>query len=213
MANPQQPELRRSGHTPVDQGHAEEIADSGRGTRAGRRSGRDAAQVPPENEPGHHPPVEQDKPVTPPPTPTGARKDRAAAPGRDRFAFAFARRLMPVSAAFGVIPPTAHVDVDETELRIRFGPWSLRTPLHNVRSLTPTGPYSWWKIAGPAHISVADRGITFATTTERGVCIRFHEPVEAALPTSLLRHPAATVTVEDPDALIAAISARTELED
>jgi hypothetical protein len=112
-----------------------------------------------------------------------------------------------------VIPSTAYVDVDDADLLIRFGPWTLRTSLDNVRSLTPTGPYSWWKVAGPAHISLADRGITFATTTERGVCIRFREPVRAVLPISLIRHPAATVTVEDPDGLIAAISERTDLDD
>ena len=215
MATPQQPELRRSGHTPAEQGHAKELADSSRGTGTKRRSRRGPTALPPENEPGHHPPVEQDKPAGPPPTPATARdaEGPAVPAGRERFGFAFEARLFPAAAAFGVTPPTAHVDVDEAELHIRFGPWSLRTPLDNVRSLTPTGPYTWWKVAGPAHVSLADRGVTFATTTERGVCIGFREPVRAALPTSLVRHPAATVTVGDPDGLVAAISSRTTLDD
>lgn len=57
---------------------------------------------------------------------------------------------------FGVVAPTAHVDVDDRELSVRFGPWSLRTPLDNVRALTLAGPYSWWKVGGPARVSMAD---------------------------------------------------------
>jgi hypothetical protein len=130
----------------------------------------------------------------------------------ERFAFAFSWRLAPAAAAFGVTPLTAHVEVDDAELHVRFGPWSLRTPLANVRSVERTGPYAWWKVAGPAHISVADRGVTFATSTGAGACIGFREPVPAALPVALLRHPAATVTVADPDALREAIAARTTLD-
>ncbi len=61
-------------------------------------------------------------------------------------------------------------------------------------------------------MSVADRGVTFATTTDRGVCIAFHRPVPAALPQGLVPHPAATVTVADPEALISAVVARTGVE-
>lgn len=64
MPNPQQPELRRSGHTPVDDDHAEETASA---TGLGGAGG--VAPIPPDNEPGHHPPVEQDKPTGPPPSP------------------------------------------------------------------------------------------------------------------------------------------------
>ena len=64
MSNPQQPELRRSGHTPVDQDHAKETASTD-----ALDAGGGVAPVPPGNEPGHHPPVEQDKPTGPPPSP------------------------------------------------------------------------------------------------------------------------------------------------
>jgi hypothetical protein len=221
MANPQQPELRRSGHTPVDQDHAEEVAADSRSAPGRPRGRRGTGPVPPENQPGYHPPVDQDKPTGPPPEPaTGATGDyrpaeASEAPARTggrRFRFAFDLRLLPAATAFGVTPATAHVDVDDRQLHIRFGPWSLRTPLDNVESATLTGPYSWWKVAGPAHISLADRGVTFATSTERGVCICFHEPVPAAIPRGLLKHPAATVTVADPEDLVADLAARTSLE-
>lgn len=178
--------------------------------------------TPPGNVPGHHPPVEQDEPTSPPPVPAtavaGADADSGPVPGPGdrplpggqlRFPFAFSLPLAPAAAVFGVVPPTTHVDVDDRELSVRFGPWSLRTPLANVRALTIAGPYSWWKVGGPARVSAKDRGVTFATTTARGVCIAFHRPVPAALPRQLLAHPAATVTVADPEGLIAAVVART----
>lgn len=58
MGKPQQPELERSGRGEIDpQGR--------RVTREAEKSGPDrgkAGKVPPENRPGHHPDVEQDKP-------------------------------------------------------------------------------------------------------------------------------------------------------
>ena len=124
-----------------------------------------------------------------------------------RFDFAFEPRLRHLARLFGVGPNNAWVEVEALHLVVRFGRWSLRTRLANVTDVTVTGPYSWWKVAGPPRLSLADRGITFATTSARGLCISFREPVHALLPTSALRHPAATVTVADPDGLAAALRA------
>ena len=96
-----------------------------------------------------------------------------------------------------------------TDLTARFGPWCVRTPLTNVAELAITGPYAGWKVVGPPHLSFADRGLTFGTGTTRGVCIRFHEPVVGMEPTGRLRHPALTVTLRDPEHLIATMVART----
>lgn len=120
----------------------------------------------------------------------------------DRYDFAFEPRMARYARPFGVRPDSAWVEVGDGLLRIRFGPWALRTPLANVVAAEPTGPYTFWKVAGPAHLSVRDRGVTFATTTAGGVCITFAEPVAAIVPLRVLRHPAATVTVERPDALV-----------
>jgi hypothetical protein len=57
------------------------------------------------------------------------------------------------------------------------------------------------KTAGPAHVSLVDRGLTFASTGRRGVCIRFFEPVRGIEPLGVIRHPSLTVTVREPDAL------------
>jgi len=58
MSRPQQPELARSAKTDLDPDHVET------GLQGQRKPKADAATgpVPPENEPGHHPPKEQDKP-------------------------------------------------------------------------------------------------------------------------------------------------------
>ncbi len=59
MSNPQQPELARSRKTPALD------PDAAAGVIEGQRDvGEDAPRgpVPPENQPGHHPPKEQDKP-------------------------------------------------------------------------------------------------------------------------------------------------------
>ena len=63
--------------------------------------------------------------------------------------------------------------------------------------MTESGPYSWWRTAGPARLSLRDRGITFATNGERGLCISFREPVKAIEPFGIVRHPGVTVTVAD----------------
>ncbi len=59
MGKPQQPELGRSGHTPVTEGqHAKEVLQ-GEGQPAAEAS---PGPVPEDNQPGHHPEKEQDKP-------------------------------------------------------------------------------------------------------------------------------------------------------
>jgi hypothetical protein len=125
-----------------------------------------------------------------------------------QFEFDFSGRVKPAAALFGVTPQRSIVRVTDEHLRIRFGPWRLVTPLDNVLDATVTGPYSWWKVAGPPHLSLADRGITFATTTSGGVCITFAEPVAMRPSYARIRHPAATVTVVDGERLVELLGAR-----
>lgn len=125
-----------------------------------------------------------------------------------RFPFRFAHAYRLPAAAFGVTPATAWVLLDDEELRVTFGFWRLHTPVANLAGAETTGPYGYLKTAGPAHLSLADRGLTFATNGERGVCVRFREPVAGIEPVGLLRHPAVTVTVAEPDRLVAALQDR-----
>jgi hypothetical protein len=117
-----------------------------------------------------------------------------------RFGFAFDKRFMPPLALLGVMPPTASVTVDASDLTVRFGPWRMQTPRSNVVEACRTGPYDWWRAIG-MHLSLTDRGVSFGTSTTNGVCVRFETPV-AGVAGRWLRHPAVTVTVEDPEALI-----------
>jgi hypothetical protein len=124
------------------------------------------------------------------------------------FAFRFDPRYARLLAIAGVRPDRASVDVAGGTLDVRFGPWHCTTTLDNVAGVEITGPYSALKAIGP-RLSLADRGLTFGTNTERGVCIRFRTPVPGIEPTGVLRHPGLTVTVADVDGLAAALRPAT----
>lgn len=115
-----------------------------------------------------------------------------------RFPFRFTTPYRLAGLPFGVTPGTAHVEVTDTQFCVRFGPWLLVTGLDNVTGCEESGPYSFVKTAGPAHLSFSDRGLTCATNGDRGLCVRFAEPVPAIEPWGRIRHPAVTVTVERP---------------
>lgn len=124
-----------------------------------------------------------------------------------RFGFRFDARYRVLALPFGVTERNSYVEVADDHLTVRFGLWTLRTPVANVVGCERTGPYTVPKTIGPAHLSLADRGITFATNAEAGLCLCFAEPVRAIDPFGLIRHPAATVTVEDLDELADAVTA------
>jgi hypothetical protein len=123
------------------------------------------------------------------------------------FPFLFTPRYRAAAALFGVSPVRAGVTVGAGRLQARYGPWCLVTDLTNIAGTEESGPYSWPKTIGPAHLSLADRGLTFASNPDHGLCIRFHEPVAGIEPTGRLRHPALTITVSDVAGLARAIRA------
>ena len=118
-----------------------------------------------------------------------------------RFPFAFAGEYRALARVFGTVPRSCWVELREQEMVARFGPWGLRTPYANIAAVEITGPYAFWKTAGPARLGVTDRGLTFATNGEHGVLITFCRPVRGTGPTFLLRHPELTVTVADVEGL------------
>ena len=125
------------------------------------------------------------------------------------FEFAFAPSYRPLARAFRVTPKTAWVEVGDEALEARFGPWHVRTPLTNITGVAVTGPYAFWKTAGPARLAITDRGLTFATNGDRGVLILFKTPVRGLDPLGILRHPELTVTVADVEGLAELLRART----
>jgi hypothetical protein len=129
----------------------------------------------------------------------------------ERFDFAFAPAYRAPARAFGVTPASAWVEVGDEKFEARFGHWRVSTPLANITDIAVTGPYAFWKTAGPARLAITDRGLTFATNGDRGVLISFDEPVRGLDPLGILRHPELTVTVADVTRLAAFLRARGRL--
>ena len=123
-----------------------------------------------------------------------------------RFPFRFDPTYRRVARLFGVTPERAWVEVRQDELEARFGRWRVRTPVHNVVGTEVTGPYSFLRTAGPPRLGVTDRGLTFATNGDRGVCLTFAVPVRGIDRFGRLRHPELTVTVLDVEGLIAVLT-------
>lgn len=123
------------------------------------------------------------------------------------FPFAFDPRFRRWLGLLGIRPDTAAVTLDDDVFDARFGRWRLRTPVANIRDVRITRDYRWFKAIGPRG-SLADRGCTFGTNADAGVCVCFHDPVGALVSRTVLRHPGLTVTVEDVDGLADALRAR-----
>ena len=124
----------------------------------------------------------------------------------ERFPFAFDERYRWMLRLIGVHPGNAEVALDDEQLTVRFGRWRLRSPLANIVGWEITENYKWYKAIG-ARGSFADRGVSFGTNTDRGLCVKFSEPVKG-LAGDMMRHPGMTVTVADVDRLAAALRDR-----
>lgn len=120
-----------------------------------------------------------------------------------RFEFRFDPRYRRAALPFGVTPRRAWVAVGSELLEAHYGPWRVRTPLTNIEHAEITGPYRFYRTAGPARYGVIDHSLTFASNGERGVCISFHEPITGLDPLGALRHPTLTLTVAEPEQLAA----------
>lgn len=120
----------------------------------------------------------------------------------EEFRFRFDSRYTLAARFFGITNRRAVVRVTDQHFTARFGPWLARTPLANVRAVSVTGPYHFVKTAGPARLSLADHGLTFATNGDSGVCLEFIEPITGLDPFGVLHHPNLTVTVTDTGRLV-----------
>ena len=116
--------------------------------------------VPEANQPGHRPDVDQDKPTGPPPRPT------ASIPRTTHFEFEFEPSMRLPALAVGVVPSRAEVEVGERDLTVRFGMWSLTTPLTNVADATVA--VCRYAASQPvAQVLVSDAGEGSASVTVR----------------------------------------------
>lgn len=121
------------------------------------------------------------------------------------FDFRFEPLYRAAATAFGVTPRTSGVTLTDDELAVRFGLWRMGVPTAAIVDTEVTGPYQLIKTIGPPHLSLADRGISFVTNRERGLCLQLSTPVPGIEPLRRIRHPGVTLTVEDPVALQRAV--------
>ena len=124
-----------------------------------------------------------------------------------RFDFHFAPAYRIAARPFGITPELAWVQIDDGHLLANYGPWRLRTTLANISRVAITGPYRFYRTAGPARLGITDRGLTFASNGDRGVLLSFRKPVPAIDPLKLIGHPELTVTVADVHGLVSALAA------
>lgn len=106
---------------------------------------------------------------------------------------------------FGVAPANSFVTLDDSSLRVAFGPFGMETGIENLTGFETSGGYRWYRAVG-LRLSLTDNGVTFGTNTDRGLCVRFDEPIEKVVPVARGRHPGMTVTVADVEALAAALT-------
>ena len=139
----------------------------------------------------------------------GLVRDRSGSGGEDEpvqvFDFAFTTSYAAAARPFGITRRSSSVELGPQWLYVRYGPWRLLTPRTNIASAEVTGGFSFAKTAGPPHLSLTDRGVSFTSNGDRALCLRFHEPVPAIDPTATITHPGATISVADPEALAAAL--------
>ena len=85
-----------------------------------------------------------------------------------RFDFAFAPAYRPLARAL-LTPETAWVEVGEADFQARFGPGGYGRPLTNITDAEVTGPYAFWKTAGPARLAITD-GSDVRCSTATAAC-------------------------------------------
>jgi hypothetical protein len=124
-------------------------------------------------------------------------------PGRF-FPYRYQPRLAPIWLPFRMWPAVQGVTVTaDRRLVARYGPFVVDAPLSQVQHAHVTGPYRWWTAVG-ARLSLTDDGLTFGTNSAEGVCIHFEPRIHRVL--GLRDHSALTVTVDDSEGLVAAIT-------
>jgi hypothetical protein len=122
------------------------------------------------------------------------------------FPFRFDPAYAILARNFGITGRSASVYLTPKMFAATYGPWKFQTALENIRAASVTGPYRYWRTAGPARVSLRDGGLTFATNSVAGVRLDFFDPVPGIDPFGAVQHPNLTVTIRDIGALMAALS-------
>ena len=121
----------------------------------------------------------------------------------EHFDFLFAPAYERPARLFGIRPETAWVEVGEEQFEASFGPWRVRTPLSNIVDAAITGPYAFWKTAGPARLGDHRPRPDLRDDRQAGVLITFATAVSGIDSLGIIRHPELTVTVREAERLAA----------
>ena len=126
----------------------------------------------------------------------------------ERFPIRVGRRsATALRVCFGVRPENAWVELGEPpdgEVRVSFGRTGFRTPLTNVARWRLEGPWTWVKAIGVRISVLGDHAVAFDGSAHGGVRVDLRAPVRWFL----VRAPAIYASVDDLDAIAAALSAR-----
>lgn len=122
------------------------------------------------------------------------------------FPYRYERRLAPLWLPFRWGDQGVTLTSDG-RLIAKYGPLRAEAQLSQVADAHITGPYRWWTAVGP-RLSFVDDGLTFGTNAQAGVCIHFEPPIRRVI--GLKDHSALTVTVADPEGLLAALKPDAE---
>ena len=120
-----------------------------------------------------------------------------------RFPFRFEGLWRWGVLPFGVTPGRAWAEVDDREVRVRFGPWHVEIPLANVRRFELQGPYRWWRAVG-VRMTIGVWDLSFCSSARDGLYLELVQPMRWWG----VRHPAFTFTPADPEAFAAELRAR-----
>ena len=85
------------------------------------------------------------------------------------FPFRFDRAARYILLLLGVTPRTSGVIVADDRVSIRYGPWRSTLDRRNIRAVTAFRAVRAWKAIG-LRMSLADRSLTFGTSTSGGCC-------------------------------------------
>ena len=124
-----------------------------------------------------------------------------------RFDFRFAPPTASRRDRLASHPSAPGCSIDDEHLLATYGPWRVCRSLANISRVAITGPYRFYRTAGPARLGITDGGLTFASNGEQGVLLSFRKRVPAIDPLGLIRHPELTVTVADVHGLVSALGA------
>lgn len=79
------------------------------------------------------------------------------------FQFEFEPRYRWAARPFG-LAGHCFIELTDQEFVARFGPWCVRTARANITACAISGPFGFLRTAGPAHLSLADRGLNLTVT-------------------------------------------------